>query len=224
MSIVYIDISGLAKESGGHLQSIDEKTPALSGGAVPVIGIVSVSGTVLVSGTFWQATQPVSAASLPLPTGAATTAKQPALGTAGSASTDVLSVQGVAGGVAQPMSAASLPLPAGASTAANQSTQITALSNILAQLVAAQAQTTTQVADLSGSIRLLLDYIVNPMRPELNASAQLNVNVAAINATLATVSQLTKLNTLGAAGVADAGSLPTDAAVIAFNNLRGRFL
>lgn len=41
-------------------------------------------------------TQPVSAASLPLPSGAATSAKQPALGTAGSASTDVLSVQGIA--------------------------------------------------------------------------------------------------------------------------------
>jgi hypothetical protein len=33
---------------------------------------VPVSGTVAVTGTFWQATQPVSAASLPLPTGAAT--------------------------------------------------------------------------------------------------------------------------------------------------------
>lgn len=41
-------------------------------------------------------TQPVSAASLPLPTGAATAAKQPALGTAGTASADVISVQGVA--------------------------------------------------------------------------------------------------------------------------------
>lgn len=49
-------------------------------------------------------TQPVSAASLPLPTGAATAAKQPALGTAGSASTDVITVQGIASGVAQPVS------------------------------------------------------------------------------------------------------------------------
>jgi hypothetical protein len=48
-----------------------------------------------VSGTFWQATQPVSAASLPLPSGAATSAKQPALGTAGTPSADVLTVQGV---------------------------------------------------------------------------------------------------------------------------------
>lgn len=35
---------------------------------------VSVSGSVAVTGTFWQATQPVSAASLPLPSGAATEA------------------------------------------------------------------------------------------------------------------------------------------------------
>jgi hypothetical protein len=38
-----------------------------------------VVGTLPVSGTFWQATQPVSAASLPLPAGAATTAGQAAI-------------------------------------------------------------------------------------------------------------------------------------------------
>jgi hypothetical protein len=94
----------------------------------PVSGTVGISGTVPVSGTFWQATQPVSgtvtanagsgtfaisAASLPLPSGAATAAKQPALGTAGTASADVLTVQGVASmtalkvdgsGVTQPVS------------------------------------------------------------------------------------------------------------------------
>lgn len=71
---------------------------------VTASGSVAITGSVAVTGTFWQATQPVSAASLPLPTGAATAAKQPALGTAGSASADVLSVQGVAGGTAQPVS------------------------------------------------------------------------------------------------------------------------
>lgn len=64
-----------------------------------------------------------------LPTGAATSAKQPALGTAGTASTDVLTVQGITSmtplkvdgsGVTQPISAGSLPLPAGAATSANQ--------------------------------------------------------------------------------------------------------
>lgn len=51
-----------------------------------------------------------------LPTGAATAAKQPAIGTAGSASADVITVQGIASGTPQPVSAASLPLPAGAAT------------------------------------------------------------------------------------------------------------
>ncbi len=71
-----------------------------------------------------------------LPSGAATAAKQPALGTAGSASSDVISVQGIASmtalkvdpsAVTSPISAASLPLPSGAATAANQSTEITSL-------------------------------------------------------------------------------------------------
>lgn len=53
-----------------------------------------VSGTVTANagtGTF-----AVSAATLPLPSGAATSAKQPALGTAGTASTDVITIQGIA--------------------------------------------------------------------------------------------------------------------------------
>ena len=66
------------------LNSIDTKTPALSGGRVPVEsnlvqGLTDTqlrASAVPVSGTFWQATQPVSAASLPLPTGAATSAAQ----------------------------------------------------------------------------------------------------------------------------------------------------
>lgn len=69
--------------------------------AVPV---TDNGGSLTVDGTFWQATQPVSASSLPLPTGAATAAKQPALGTAGSSSTDVISVQGIALGTALPVS------------------------------------------------------------------------------------------------------------------------
>lgn len=65
-----------------------------------------------------------------LPTGAATAAKQPALGTAGTPSADVISVQGVVGGTALPVSAASLPLPTGAATAANQTTANTSLATL----------------------------------------------------------------------------------------------
>lgn len=74
-------------------------------GTVPVTdngGSLTVDGTVTANaGT---GTMAVSAASLPLPSGAATAAKQPALGTAGAAAADVLTVQGIASGVAQPVS------------------------------------------------------------------------------------------------------------------------
>jgi hypothetical protein len=46
--------------------------PPLAAGAAQIGSVTaSISGTVPVSGTFFQATQPVSAATLPLPTGAA---------------------------------------------------------------------------------------------------------------------------------------------------------
>lgn len=99
----------------GWLRSIYEKLTgnlAVTGTFWQATQPVSIAATVPVSigsmpttpvtGTFFQATQPVSATTLPLPTGAATSAKQPALGTAGAASADVISVQGIAGGVAQP--------------------------------------------------------------------------------------------------------------------------
>jgi hypothetical protein len=62
------------------------------GNPLPVSGSVSITGTVA-----------ISAASLPLPAGAATEAKQPAPGTAGAPSVDVLTVQGVSGGTALPV-------------------------------------------------------------------------------------------------------------------------
>jgi hypothetical protein len=100
---------------------------------------------------------PVSAASLPLPSGAATAAKQPALGTAGTASADVISVQGVASmtalkvdgsAVTQPVSAAALPLPSGAATSANQTTligHVDGIEGLLTTVAAAVAGTEVQV-------------------------------------------------------------------------------
>jgi hypothetical protein len=70
----------------GWLRYLAGLLPALNAGQVPV------------TGTFWQATQPISAVSMPLPAGAAIAALQPTLGTAGSPSADVLTVQGIANG------------------------------------------------------------------------------------------------------------------------------
>jgi len=71
--------AALQTSGNASLTSIDTKLPSLDGGYVPVtiknssIEISNDAGNpVPVSGTFWQATQPVSAVSLPLPTGAAT--------------------------------------------------------------------------------------------------------------------------------------------------------
>lgn len=124
-----ISVASLPLPSGA---STSAKQPALgtagsaSSDVLTVQGIASMTA-LKVDGS--SVTQPVSAASLPLPTGAATSAKQPALGTAGSASTDVITVQGIASmtplkvdgsAVTQPVSAASLPLPTGAATSAKQ--------------------------------------------------------------------------------------------------------
>lgn len=94
-----------------------------------VSGTVAVSGSVAVTGSFWQTTQPVSVASLPLPTGAAT---QTTLAAIESALGSTLTVEfssapevTVSGTVA--VSAAALPLPTGAATAAKQDDALAAV-------------------------------------------------------------------------------------------------
>ena len=123
------------------LNSIDTKTPALSGGRVPVEsnlvqGLTDTqlrASAVPVSGTFWQATQPVSAVSLPLPTDASTSAlqttgnsslssidaKTPSL-SSGRVPVESNLVQGLTDSQlrasAVPVSLSSSPLPTGAAT------------------------------------------------------------------------------------------------------------
>lgn len=104
----------------------------------PAGGVLSIQG---VSG---GTVLPISAASLPLPTGAATAAKQPSLGTAGSASTDVLTIQGIASmtalkvdgsGVTQPISGTVTTTPP--SNASTNITQVGGSTFALGQQLAA---------------------------------------------------------------------------------------
>ncbi len=94
-----------------------------------VIGTVNVSAgqTIGVTGTFWQTTQPISASSLPLPTGAATAVKQPALGIAGTASADVITIQGIAGMTKLLVTPDSVALPANQSVNISQINGVTPL-------------------------------------------------------------------------------------------------
>jgi hypothetical protein len=143
-TLLSVDSAGLAYtrlrqqldgDSGAGTQATDVVLLGLPGSGGPVAGGTSTnplqvslantaanSTAVKVDGS--AVTQPVSAASLPLPTGASTAAKQPALGTAGTASADVISVQGiasmtpllatVAGGVAHDSADSGSPVKLGA--------------------------------------------------------------------------------------------------------------
>lgn len=82
-------------------------------GDVPITGTVGVYGSVTVdnfpvtqavTGTFWQTTQPVSASSLPLPSGASTSALQ----TTGN--TSLSSIDGKLNSLGQKVSASSMPV------------------------------------------------------------------------------------------------------------------
>jgi len=123
-------------DNGGSLTVDDGGVPLTVAGAVTIQEPLSVDdngGSLTVDGTFWQATQPVSAAALPLPAGAATSALQLPDGhnvtvdnAGGGAAVNIqdggnsVTVDGTFWQATQPVSAAALPLPAGAATSALQ--------------------------------------------------------------------------------------------------------
>ena len=128
------------------LASIDAGIPAALGQTV----MASSMPVVIASN---QSAVPISAASLPLPTGAAT---ETTLGTRLAEATFTARINTLGQKIMDastpvtiasdqstlPISAASLPLPAGAATAANQATEIASLASIDAGIPAALGQTT----------------------------------------------------------------------------------
>jgi hypothetical protein len=157
----------LKTDADGHLQVdiLTAPTTTVSG----TVAVSSVAGTVSVDGS--GVTQPISAASLPLPAGSSTSANQatgnaslatiagdttsldaklPSQGQALMAASvpvviasnqSTLSVDG--SGVTQPVSAASLPLPSGASTSANQATGNASLATIAGDTTSLDAKITS---------------------------------------------------------------------------------
>ncbi len=173
-------------------------------GAVAVAGIVMVTGPVAVTGTFWQATQPVSAASLPLPSGASTAANQAtanaALATlAGAVSgaevqADVLTLPDI--------TVASSALPTGAATEATLSTlngKVTAVNTgavvVTTCALPAGAATESTLSTLSGKIPALGQAVAGSSLPVVLPSAQITTLTppAAITG-FATESTLSTLN------------------------------
>jgi hypothetical protein len=163
-----------------------------------------VSGTVTANqGGTWNINNVSGTVSLP--TGAATAAKQPALGTAGSASTDVITVQGIASmtalkvdgsAVTQPVSAASLPLPTGAATSANQTTANTSL------------------ASLDGKLGSLGQKAMAGSAPVVIASDQSAIPIAASAPTAKTVKQAAITVGTSAVRITTDGSAPSATRVL----------
>ena len=69
-----LNTSALALETGGNLATIAGKDFATQTTLAAILS--KLNSSIAVTGTFWQATQPVSAVALPLPSGAATSANQ----------------------------------------------------------------------------------------------------------------------------------------------------
>jgi hypothetical protein len=109
-------------------------------GTVAISGSVAVSGPLTdvqiratalpVSGTVTAnagtGTMAISAASLPLPALAATSTKQPAIGTAGTASADVITIQGIASMTALKVDGSAVTQPVSGTVTTNQGTANTA--------------------------------------------------------------------------------------------------
>ncbi len=132
---------------------------------------ISSRRALLVEGVASGTAVPVSSASLPLPSGASTAAKQPALGTAGSASTDVITIQGIASMTKLLVTPDSVALPA------NQSVNV-------AQL-AGTATDTNSGTKSAGTLRVVLatdqpaltnKLLVTPDSVALPANQSVNIS------------------------------------------------
>ena len=137
----------IATDSTGVL-SIDD-----NGGAITVDNGGTFAVQAAQSGT-WNVTN--ISGTISLPTGAATAAKQPALGTAGTASTDVITVQGIASGTVIPVSDGGGILTVDGTVAATQSGTwnvgtVTTVTTVSAVTTVTTVTTCGTVTTLTGS-------------------------------------------------------------------------
>lgn len=110
--------------ANGYLSTLATASASQATGAKQDTGNTSLASIltklnagIAVTGTFWQATQPISAASLPLPTGASSGANQTNVQSApGTPQTTAVTIQGNASGVPVPISGTVTSTPSGTQT------------------------------------------------------------------------------------------------------------
>lgn len=122
------------------------------------VAAVTAANALKVDGS--AVTQPVSVATVPLPTGAATAAKQAALGTAGSASADVISVQGVASMTALKVDGSGVTQPVSGTVTANPAAVTTGGASPYSYISAGTSNQDSQVAK-NGAGQLYALYLTN---------------------------------------------------------------
>lgn len=149
--------SGAAQEAGGNLASIATangsditsatQLPGGSGIRGWLSGIYTkLSGTLSVSGTFWQPTQPVSVATLPLPTGAA-------LETGGNLSTITTQNTTLVSGVGTPADSTY--------TGTGSSSIISAIKGVYSNITGVQTQLQSMTGGSSSSTPLYTALVCN---------------------------------------------------------------
>lgn len=104
-----------------------------------------------------------------LPTGAATSAKQPALGTSGSAASDVLTVQGIAGMTALKVDGSGTTQPVSGSVTVTQATAAN-LNATVTGTVAATQSGTWNINNVSGTVSLPTGAATSAKQPALGTS------------------------------------------------------
>lgn len=184
------------------LGQLDSKTSTLATATKQDTGNSSLATIATTQADGTQKTQVTSSA---LPTGAATAAKQPALGTAGTPSADVLSVQGVVGGIAQPISAASLPLPAGAATSALQGGGLPAA--LVGGRLDVNIGASTSIAVTGPLTDAQLRATPVPVSATITPSGTQDVNLTKVGGSAITLGQKTGANSLPVVLASDTGTL-----------------
>lgn len=191
-----VPVSGTVTASNASVSTTGTAVPAsatMIGGSdgtnlravkVSTTGVVSVDGSAV--------TQPISVVSLPLPTGAATSAKQPTLGTAGTASADVITVQGIASMTALKVDGSATTQPISGTVTANAGTNLN--TSLLALDTSVNGIIVTQGSTTSGEKGPLIQGAVTTSNPtyttaqtsplSLNTSGELRTTNAASRGTL----------------------------------------
>lgn len=181
--------AALQTSGNASLTSIDSKTPSLGqksmANSSPVV-LATDQSALPVTGTFFQATQPVSGtisvSNLPSTQAVSGTVNIGNLPTTQAVSGTVTA--NVTFPATQPVSIASLPLPTGGATSANQSTEIASLNNIDTDL-GAPGDTAITDFTANGSVIALLKGVLRALLPSSTTTVTTVATLATLTPVLA---------------------------------------